>query len=119
MLLHDMSTDSIKFSDEDLAWFIANSASVWYAAAEAAETYAGVLAAAAGSKAVGDLSVVNAGVNAVYYRSMAARFRARGSRDAVPFAGGISQSGKDAEKADSDRVAPAAAIGIHDYVGTQ
>jgi len=113
MLLHDTSSGTMKFSDEELAWFVANSASVWYAAAEAADTYAGTLAAK-GSKSVGDLRIDYAGALAEY-RAMSARFRARGARGAVPFAGGIFQSDKDTEEADTERAAPAFAVGMHDY----
>jgi len=121
MLLHDTSSGSAKFSDEDLAWFVANSASIWYAAAEAADTYAAQVTAGGVSKQVGDLRIdygSGGGGAAGEYHAMAARFRARGSRSAVPFAGGIFQSDKDAEKDSSDRVAPAFSIGMHDERGS-
>jgi hypothetical protein len=113
ILLNDCSSATAKFSDEALQWFVDNSANVWYAAAEAADTYAGTLAAK-GSKSVGDLSITYGGTIGEY-RAMSARFRARGARGAVPFAGGIFQSDKDTEKADSGRAAPAFAVGMHDY----
>lgn len=116
VLLDDTTTSASKFSDETLQWFVDNSASVWYAAAEAADTYAGVLAGK-GSKRVGDLAV-DYGGSVGEYRAMAQRFRARGSRGAVPFAGGITRTDKDAERADTDRVGPAFSVGMHDYTGS-
>ncbi len=114
MLLRDTSSSSMKFSDEELAWYVANSASVWYAAAEACDTYAGKLAES-GSKTVGDLSITRAVGD---YRMTAQRFRARGARAAIPYAGGITVSDKDTETGDSDRVASAFRIGMHDEIGS-
>ena len=117
MLLHDTSSGTAKFSDEDLQWFVDNSASVWYAAAEAADTLAARITASGASKSVGDLRI-DYGGSATEYHSMAQRFRARGSRAAVPFAGGIFQADKDTENADTDRVTPSFSVGQHDYTGS-
>jgi len=117
MLLHDCSSGTAKFSDEELEWFVDNSASVWYAAAEAADALAMQITASGVRKKVGDLEI-DYGGTALQYRGLAARFRARGALAAVPYAGGITRSGKDAEKADSDRPAPAVSIGMHDYAGS-
>jgi len=117
MLLHDTSSGTAKFSDEDLQWFSDNSASVWYAAAEAADTLAGRITADGASKQVGDLRI-DYGGSAVHWQNLAARWRARGSRGAVPYAGGIFQSGKDTEKADTARSVPSFSIGQHDYTGS-
>lgn len=117
MLLHDTSSGSAKFSDEDLQWFVDNSASVWYAAAEAADTLAARLTAAGASKQVGDLRI-DYGGSAQEYRGMAQRFRARGSRAAVPFAGGIFSADKETEEADTSRSVPSFKIGQFDYTGS-
>ena len=116
MLLHDTSSGTARFSNEDLQWFIDNSASVWYAAAEAADTLAAQITASGASKSVGDLRIEYGGT-ASEFHSLAARFRVRGARAAVPYAGGIFQSSKDAEKSDSERQG-GAALGMHDNAGS-
>ena len=120
MLLHDTSSGTAKFSDEDLEWFAANSANIWYAAAEAADTMAAQVTAGGMRKKVGDLEIDYGsldGGTAGTYKAMAARFRARGSRGAVPYAGGLTRSDKAAERA-SDRVTPSFSVGMHDYTGS-
>ena len=116
-LLKDTSSGSAKFSDEALDWFLANSANVWYAAAEAADGLAAHLVSGGGSKQVGDLRIDYAG-GAAGWRSAAQRWRIRGNRDAKPFAGGVTVSDKDTEKADTNRAAPAFSVGMHDYTGS-
>jgi len=101
-------------SDETINYFLASEPSVWYAAAMCCDT----LASQAGgqtSLTVGDLSIA---YSAGEYKTMAKSYRIRGARGAVPFAGGISVSAKDTEKDDTDRVAPAFSIGMHDDPGT-
>ena len=99
-----------RLSDETINYFLASEASVWYAAALCAETIGGQLSQS-GDITVGDLSIRRT-VNE--YRSLAKTLRQRGSRGAVPFAGGISISAKNTERAASDRVVPAFSVGMHD-----
>lgn len=111
ILIHDTTG---RLSDETIAYFLASEPSVWYAAAMCCDT----LAAQQGGKTsltVGDLSI---GYSAGEYKSLSKSFRIRGSLAAVPFAGGISQSDKDTETSDTDRVGPSFTIGMHDDVGS-
>jgi len=117
MLLHDTSSGTAKFSDEDLQWFADNSANIWYAAAEACDTLAGRITANGASKQVGDLRI-DYGGSALHFQNLAARWRARGSRGAVPYAGGIFQSDRDTERLDVSRSDPAFTVTMHDYVGS-
>lgn len=117
MLLHDTSSGTAKFSDEDLQWFVDNSANVWYAAAEAADTLAARITASGASKSVGELRI-DYGGSAQHYENLAARWRSRGSRGAVPFAGGIFSADKDTENADTARSTPAFRVGQFDYAGS-
>jgi hypothetical protein len=103
-----------RLSDETINYFLTSEPSVWYAAAMCCDT----LAAEAGGKTsltVGDLSVA---YSAGEYKSLARNFRIRGSRAAVPFAGGIKVSDKNTETDDTDRVPHAFAIGMHDDAGS-
>jgi hypothetical protein len=102
-----------RLSDEFIDYTLTSEASVWYAAAMCAEAIGGQYSQS-GDMTVGDLTLRRT-VNE--YRNMAKQFRVRGSRSAVPFAGGITQSVKDTELDDSDRVVPAFSIGMHDDPG--
>ena len=111
ILIHDTTG---RLSDETIDYFLTSEPSVWYAAAMCCDT----LSAEAQGKTsltVGDLSV---GYSAGEYKALAKSFRIRGSRAAVPFAGGITQSDKNTETADSDRAEPSFAIGMHDDAGS-
>lgn len=100
-----------RLSDEFIAWTLTAEPNVWYAAALCAETIGGQLSQA-GDLTVGDLSIRRT-VNE--WRNLAKTLRARGSRGAVPFAGGITQTDKDTEQTAADRPAPSFAVGMHDY----
>jgi hypothetical protein len=103
-----------RLSDETINYFLTSEASVWYAAAMCAETIGGQYSQT-GDLTVGDLSIRR---SVVEYRNLAKQLRARGSRGAVPFAGGMTQSAKLTETLDTDRVPPAFTIGMHDEVST-
>lgn len=105
-----------RLSDETINYFLTSEPSVWYAAAICAETLAGLMGGS-GSLTVGDLSSVS-WLSAPQLRSLAKSFRVRGSLAAVPFAGGISQSDKNTETANTDRVSPSFTVGMHDDVGS-
>jgi len=106
-----------KLSDETINYLLASEPSVWYAAAMACDLIAGQTEGVSGMT-VGDLTINYGGVRSDYV-SLAKQLRVRGSRGAVPFAGGITQSAKDTEKANTDRVVPAFSIGMHDDPGDQ
>ena len=105
-----------RLTDETIDYFLTSEPSVWYAAAMCADTLAGLMGGSA-SVTVGDLSSVN-WLSAPQLRSLAKSFRMRGSLAAVPFAGGIKQSDKDTENADTDRVPHAFGIGKLDDQGS-
>lgn len=105
-----------KLSDETIGYFLTSEPSVWYAAAMCADLLAGQMAAK-GSLTVGDLSVVS-WLSAPQYRALAKQFRVRGSMAAVPYMGGRTESLKQSEASDSDRVAPAFTVGMHDDPGS-
>jgi hypothetical protein len=105
-----------RLSDETINCFLTSEPSVWYAAAMCADTLAGLMGGS-GSLTVGDLSSVS-WLSAPQLRSLAKSLRVRGSQAAVPFAGGIKVSDKDTEKADTDRVPHAFAVGMHDDQGS-
>lgn len=97
-------------SDETINYFLTSEPNVWYAAAMCAETIGGQQSQS-GDMTVGDLSIRRV---VSEYRNLAKQLRSRGSRGAVPFAGGLTLSDKDTEKTDTDRVPPAFSIGMHD-----
>ena len=113
ILIFDTDTSAAKLSDETIDYFLTSEPSVWYAAAMCAETVAGQYSSK-GILRVGDLSIQ---YGVAEYRSLAKQLRERGTRGAVPFAGGITQSDKDAELADSNRIMSAFTIGMHDDPG--
>jgi hypothetical protein len=107
-----------KLSDESINYFLTSEASVWYAAAMCCDVIAGQ-SGPVSSMQVGDLSLTYGQSGQTDYKSLARQLRVRGSRGAVPFAGGLTLSDKDAEETDSQRVPPAFRIGIHDDVGSE
>lgn len=116
-MLKDTSSGSAKFTDEFLDYLYDNSANIWYAAAEAADMLAGQVAGSGSRRKVGDLEI-DYGGTASEWRLTAQRWRMRGARGMKPFAGGITRSDKDTEKADSGRAAPAFSVGMHDHAGS-
>lgn len=101
-----------KLSDEFIDYAISSEANVWYAAAMCADVIGGQTGTVT-DMTVGDLSI-RYGTGQTNYAALAKQFRVRGSMSAVPFAGGLTQSDKDTEKDNTDRVVPAFSIGMHD-----
>lgn len=99
-----------RVSDEYIAYTLTSEPNVWYAAALCADTIAGQFSQS-GDLTVGDLTIRR---SISEYRGLAKTLRARGTRGAVPFAGGITVSDKEVERSDADRVPPAFSIGMHD-----
>lgn len=113
ILIHDTTG---KLSDETIDYFLSSEPSVWYAAAMCCDAIAGQQAGVSGMT-VGDLSITYGGTQS-NYASLAKQLRMRGSRAAVPFAGGIKITDKDTELADTDRAEHAFSVGMHDDVGS-
>ncbi len=110
-------------SDESIQWMLNNTNHLFLAAALAAETLAGQNAGTGSrnisEKRVGDLAIRYGGGGAVSdYKALAKLYRLQAARKATPYAGGISEADKDAQDADTDRVRPAAEIGMHDHRGS-
>lgn len=85
------------------------------AAPHAARAIAADLAVKVG-KSVGDLRL-DAQQQYEHYMTLAASLERQASFSATPFAGGISVSQKQSVEDDTDRVAPAFTIGVHDDPG--
>ena len=115
-LLYGGSTRSGTLSTGDVDWFVDNAPNVWLAAAEAASAEASVNLDVV-SKSVGDLRI-EYGERATRYQGLSAQYRRKGIAKVTPFAGGISIADKTARESDTDRNAPAVAVGMHDYDGT-
>lgn len=116
------STGSEIFSDGEMDYFVASAPNNYMAAANAVRTLVGTTRAAtlAGvmSKQVGDLKIDYRTVSVTdILIAKAAQLRRQGVRKVKPYAGGISQSDKDNTEQDTDRVAPAFSIGMHDHPG--
>lgn len=112
-LVGDTDTDDQLVTDEEIAWQLTEEADVYGAASTVAFAIAGRFARKA-DKSVGDLRV-SFSQQVQQYRELAITLRQRqGQSLAEPYAGGISISGKRTVENDTDRVRPAAAIGVHD-----
>ena len=101
-------------STATIGWFVDTEPSLYYAAAAVAESCAATFGGK-GALKVGDLAVDYQ--SGSFYRNLAKQLRTRGALGAVPIAGGITQSDKDAELADSNRIMSAFTIGMHDDPG--
>lgn len=107
-LTKDTVTASAVNSDEELQWLINSHPNVWLAAAAAADAIAGKYSGAVSEKKVGDLSLkYGAAGRSGEYTTLARSLRLQAAMRATPFSGGISESGKTAQEADSDWDRPA------------
>ena len=111
-------TDAL-LSDEEIQYEIDSNVSAYYAAASAAEAISSKYADDPKSKTVDDftLSYGDTGRSAGY-ADMAKRLRRQGAVKAVPYVGGVSESEKAVERADTDRVQPVFTIGMDDHTGS-
>lgn len=101
LLVQDTVQSTAHFQDEELDFFLLeNGGDVWSAAADACEQLA---SGGATSKSVGDLSISD---TATSWLDLARRYRLRAGSGAMPYAGGIRVSEKDAYEADTDRAEP-------------
>jgi len=106
-LVYGGSTRSGSLSTGDIDSIVDDAASVWFAAAEAAEAES---AAGGGMVKVGDLTIMT-GKN---YAEVARRFRRKGATSAAPYFGAVTRSDKDTERTDIDRPDPEYWLGMHD-----
>jgi hypothetical protein len=109
-LVQDTNTNRQLVQDEEIDWTLSQAANVYTAAADICDS---LVARAAGvqTRKVGDLTLT---YDPKFYRELAATLRARGASDQIPFFGGQSISGKEANQNDTDAVSPAFAIGLDD-----
>lgn len=103
------------FFDEELKLFI-DSTSSTQAAALAAFKVLEARAAREVDKWVGDLKILASQRHRQYQRTIEELEVAVAGRYAVPFAGGIRTSQKEAHEEDDDLVVPSFRRGLHDYV---
>src|SRR5581483_11438937 len=107
------SAAAITMTDEEIAGALLLAGTVRAAAALCCEALAGRYASF-GQRFVDDLGqTVDYGARAAFFEGRAAQLRSRISLSAIPFAGGISISGKQAQEQDTDRVTPAFTKDLH------
>ena len=106
LLIQDTSSTDAQFSDEEIGFFIDTESNV-HAAARAGCLALAAKTATAVSKTVGELKI-ELQQKHEHYLSLAAQYKdAAATKGSVQlFAGGLTQSGKEAERADTDRVDP-------------
>lgn len=103
--LGDTDPDDPQLQDEEILFLVQKFAgNVYLAAADAARGLAGKYSRRA-DKAVGDLRL-SLSQQAQHYWDLASRLEIEAGKVAIPFAGGISCSQKQAAREDSDRVRP-------------
>lgn len=115
-LLGDTDERDQQLSDEEIEWEVAQAGTVRSAAANAARSLAGRYSLQPSSKKVGDLSITY-GDRAKALLTLAKTIDADANLGAIPRAGGISVSDKQAVEADTDRVVPSFTRGMHDHPG--
>lgn len=117
LLIGDTDTNDQQFSDEEIAFFVANEPSVYHAAAESCRALAAKYARKV-DRTVGDLRLA-AQQKFEHYTELAAELlrKAGSSGGIVPYAGGVSQSDKDDVAEDSDRALPAFSRTLHENAG--
>ena len=101
----DTSSGSARLSDEEITTLLSVAGNRTIAAALAAESIAGKFSRSV-DKTVGRLSL-SLGKASQSYFDLARRLRLEANLQAAPYAGGLSESEKDSDIADSDLVRPA------------
>jgi len=102
----DVDGDDPQLTDEELNWLLGQNTSVTSAALEAAKLLMALYARRV-DKAVGDLKVSYSQRQQQYAALVKDLQQRVATRQALPFAGGISKSQKDVVDKDADRVEPA------------
>jgi len=105
-------------SDEEIQYFIDSSASVLYAAANAAETIGAKYAELPVTKTVDGFTLSYGDGQSSSYAMLAKRLRRQAASNAKLYAGGLSKSDKTAAGNETDRVQPVFTLGMHDHAGT-
>lgn len=117
LLLGDTDSSDPQLTDEEIAAFTTRYGGVYFPAAAACDALASKYARYT-SKTVGRLSI-QYGERAEHYAKLADQLRRQAATSAlVPYAGGISDSDKQTQEADTDRVKPQFLLGMDDYPGT-
>lgn len=110
-LIYGGSTRSGSLSTGDIGWFVDNNANIYLAASAAAAAEGQV--AGGGRKKVGDLEIDEGAAGG--WMDLSKTLRLRGIRSVSVYAGGISQSDKETQRADTDWDKPANRLGQFDY----
>lgn len=104
--IQDTNTLDQQLTDEELSWLLTSEGTVNSAAAAALRILLAKYSRLA-NKRVGDLSIDYTPIIRNYQSLLDAIVADAAVQDAMPFAGGISVSGKQALEQDTDRVTPA------------
>jgi hypothetical protein len=108
------SAAAITLTDEEIGGALTLAGTARAAAALCCETLAGRYASF-GQRFVDDLGeTVDYGARATFFAGRATQLRSRISLSAIPFAGGLSVSGKQTQEEDTDRVQPAFTKDLHE-----
>ncbi len=107
-------TDAL-LQDEEIQYFIDGQSDIRLAAAEAAEAVGAKFAGSEVRKQVGDLRIEFGDGRTMSYGQLASRLRLQAARRAMPFAGGLTKTGKSAVAADTDRVHTVFRRGMDDH----
>ena len=105
-------------TDEEIQFHIDSEPHIYIAAAEAATAVASKYGGAETIKEVGDLRREFGPGRVAAYQGIATRLRANAYRKVTPFAGGLTKSGKQTAREDTDRVDPAFVRDQMDHSGT-
>lgn len=117
LLIGDTNTSDQQLSDEEIAFFLTEEGSVYRAAAAAARSLMAKYSRLV-DKSVGDLSL-SYSQRVTHYESLIRDLDRRSAgRTSVPYFGGGTKSGMDAEKEDTDRPKPSFERGQFDFPGT-
>lgn len=108
MRLADTSSSNYRLENEEIQAYLDTYGNKYLAAASAAEQVAAYYGGRS-DKTIGKLSI-SQGSGGARYQSLAKSLRREAALFGSVFAGGISRDDKEAERQDSDRVAPAFSV---------
>ena len=110
-LIGDTDSADQQMSDEEIGWLVSEAGSTYAAAVLACDGLAAKYARQT-DKSAGEMSVKSS-QRVEHYTKLAKRLRQRAVTRAIPFAGGISKTSKEAYEEDDDRVKPAFERDMH------
>lgn len=113
--IQDTDTNEQLLQDEEILYFISQEGSTYLAAGRAAEAIAAKFSREFDMSG-GGLSE-RAGQLAENYRKLAIKIRGQASKFVAPYAGGISNTDKEGQRSDTDRVRPAFWVGMEENPG--